>query len=146
MRKDPTVAEIIENEVATEAHQLVLAWQQERSEWFKRDVAEIVEGFAEWMLTRRPPAGDALNDLAKRLHKNPALTANGTLAIILDGIDRIPDEWLARSLAHVNARQQGLAVSPLSDEDWAKGDLQAKVRLLQAARSLKEALREASKL
>lgn len=143
MRKDPTTAELMEHEVETEAHQLVLEWQQERSEWFKRDICEIVVGFAEWLLQRRPPPGNALQQLAERLTPNPALTSAGTLAIILDGIDKIDEQQLARSLAFVNARDtQGMAVAPITDEQWRDGDIKSKMHLLTSARNLKAALRE----
>lgn len=83
-----------------------------------------------------------LRDLAVRLTPNPAMTVEGTLQMILDGIERIDDEALARSLAHMNARQAGLAAEPLTDEQWRSGDIQSKLNLIRAARSLKEALRE----
>jgi hypothetical protein len=148
MRADPTTAELAEHEVETEAHKLVVDWLQSRNLATRPPRGELAsaEQFAEWMLTRRPPAGNALVELAERLTPNPALTPAGTLAIILDAIDKIDDQWLARTLAFVNARDvQGLAASPVTDEQWADGDLQSKIRLLQAARNLKAALREASK-
>lgn len=100
-----------------------------------------------------PPALDpegngkphALEDLAARLYPNPAKTAAGTLAIILDGIDRLDDEKLARTLAMVGARQAGLDAGPLSDEAWAAGDIQQKLKLFQAVQGLKQALREMAK-
>lgn len=94
-----------------------------------------------------PPekSASALRDLAARLSPNPALSVEGTLAIILDGIDRLDDEALARSLGHVGARQAGLDALPLSDEQWAKADPATKQMLIHSARALKLALREMSK-
>jgi hypothetical protein len=94
-----------------------------------------------------PPqqSASALRDLAVRLTPNPALSVEGTLAIILDGIDRLDDEMLARSLGHVGARQAGLDAQPLSDEQWAAADPATKQMLIHSARALKLALREMSK-
>lgn len=90
------------------------------------------------------PASKTLRDLAARLTPNPARTIDGTLQIILSGIDNIDDETLARSLAHMNARAAGLDAGPISDEQWAKAEIGPKLDLLRAARSLKLALREIS--
>jgi hypothetical protein len=35
--------------------ELVSRWQGERHEWFKRDIAEIVEDFAKWLLASLHP-------------------------------------------------------------------------------------------
>lgn len=83
----------------------------------------------------------ALRGLAMRLTPNPALTVDGTLAIILDAIDRIPDEDLARALAHQNARALGMDAGPISDEAWRDGDIQSRLALIGAAKALKAALR-----
>lgn len=83
-----------------------------------------------------------LRNLAQRLTPNPALTVDGTLQMILSGIDNIDDEALARALAHVNARQAGLDAGPITDEQWRDGGLEAKMALILAARALKQALRE----
>jgi hypothetical protein len=150
MRHDPTAGELLEHEVATESHRLVLEWLGTlaplRSRYFAHEARALIGEFAEWLLTRRPPTGNVLRDLAERLTPNPARTVEGTLAVLLDGIDKLDDEWLARALAHVNARTEGLDAAPLTDEQWKAGDIHSKVALLRAARSLKQALREASKL
>lgn len=100
-------------------------------------VGQIAE--ANGVEAKLPPV--TLRDLAARLTPNPALTVDGTLQVILDGIDRIDDEALARGLALANARQAGLDAGPISDEQWRAGDIQSKLNLIRAARSLKEALR-----
>lgn len=150
MRANPTTEELADHEVETEAHKLVLQWKDQRpfnGKMLARHDLETVEQFAEFMLKRRPAPGNAMLRLAERLTPNPALTPAGTLGIILEEIDNIDDQWLARTLAFVNARDvQGFAAQPLTDEQWREGDLQSKLRLLQAARNLKAALREASKL
>jgi hypothetical protein len=87
-----------------------------------------------------PPV--TLRNLAMRLTPNPALTVDGTLQIILDGIEKIDDEALARALAQANARQAGLDAPPITDEDWRGGDIHSKLQLLQAAKALKQALRQ----
>jgi hypothetical protein len=92
------------------------------------------------------PTGDVLLDLAERLTPNPALTAAGTLAIILDAIDKIDSDDLARKLAQINRRKEfGFDEGPPTEEQWRSADLKAKVQLIHAAQCLKEALREATK-
>jgi hypothetical protein len=87
------------------------------------------------------PRSPTLFDLAARLTPNPAMTVAGTLSVILDGIDRIDDEALARALACANARQAGLDAPPITDEQWRAGDIHSKLELIRAATALKEALR-----
>jgi hypothetical protein len=90
------------------------------------------------------PMGEGLRSLAARLTPNPARTVAGTLAIILDGIDRIPDETLARAIGHVQARDGGLDVGPLTDEMWQSADINVKLLLIKAAKAMKESLRRMS--
>jgi hypothetical protein len=91
--------------------------------------------------TPKPPAV-TLRDLAVRLTPNPALTVEGTLQMILSGIDNLPDEALARTLGHVGARLAGLDADPVSDEQWRAADVKLKLQLMQNARAMKIALRE----
>jgi hypothetical protein len=100
-------------------------------------------------LARPASVGPGLQDLAERLTPNPAFTAAGTLAILLDGIDRIDDEALARTLGYVVAKNpgdfdgsgQGRDVEPLTDEQWAEADPLSKGQLLLTAKAVKIALR-----
>jgi hypothetical protein len=93
--------------------------------------------------------GDGLHALAERLTPNPALSVAGTLAMILDGIDRIDDEQLARTLGYVVAKNpgdfdgsgQGRDVEPLTDEQWAHADILSKAQLMLTAKAVKLALR-----
>lgn len=88
------------------------------------------------------PPRVTLRDLAARLTPNPALTIDGTLQIILSGIDNIDDEDLARALARANlAFELGGDPGPLSDEDWNGGEIVAKLQLIRGAKALKQALR-----
>jgi hypothetical protein len=87
-----------------------------------------------------PPV--TLRNLAVRLTPNPALTVDGTLQVILDGIDRLNDELLARSIARANKGQQiGGDPGPLTDEQWEGADPAVKGRLLEAAEAMKIGLR-----
>jgi hypothetical protein len=91
----------------------------------------------------------ALQDLAARLTPNPALTVAGTLAMILDGIDRLDDEQLARTLGYVVARNPGdfdesgkaMDVEPMTDEQWLNADPVSKRQLILTAKAVKIALR-----
>lgn len=91
-----------------------------------------------------PPA-ITLRDLAARLTPNPARTIDGTLQILLDGIDKIDNEALARALGHVGARESGLDAQPLTDEEWSAAPFEAKLRLMHSSKLLKLALREMAK-
>lgn len=94
-------------------------------------------------IKRQPPkpASPTLFDLAVRLTPNPALTVHGTLEIILDAIEKIDNEALARALACINARRSGLDAGELTDEQWKAGGINEKLVLINAASALKEALR-----
>jgi hypothetical protein len=83
-----------------------------------------------------------LRHLAARLTPNPALTVDGTLQVILDGIDKLDEEELARSIARANKGQQiGGDPGPISDEQWSAADPAVKERLLEAAEAMKIGLR-----
>jgi hypothetical protein len=86
------------------------------------------------------PSGEGLLELAIRLTPNPARTAAGTLAVIIDGIDRLDTEKLARALGFVIAAQE-LECAPITDEQWAEADPAAKQQLILSAMALKNALR-----
>lgn len=96
-----------------------------------------------------PVLDHALRGLAARLTPNPALTTGGTLQIILDGIDRLDEDHLARTLGYVVAKNpddfdgsgQGRDVEPLTDEQWAEADPLSKRQLLLTAKAMKIALR-----
>ena len=90
-------------------------------------------------------ASFSLRDLAIRLTPNPARTVEGTLAVIIDAIDRLDEESLARALGHVGARMQGLDAQPLTDERWAGADEQVKRSLMHNSVALKLALKEMCK-
>lgn len=87
-----------------------------------------------------PPA--TLRSLAQRLTPNPALTVEGTLQIILDGIDRIDATALARSIARANkAEQIGGDPGPITDEHWLAAEPAVRHRLMEAASAMKLGLR-----
>lgn len=91
----------------------------------------------------------ALLELARRLTPNPALTPHGTLAVILDGIDRLDDEQLARALGYIVARNpdnfdgsgKAMDVEPMTDEQWLTANPQSKHQLILTAKAVKLALR-----
>lgn len=88
------------------------------------------------------PTGATLRHLAMRLCPNPALTVEGTLQIILSGIDQIDTDTLARSIARANKGQQiGGDPGPISDEHWAMAEPDVKARLVEAAEAMKIGLR-----
>lgn len=92
-----------------------------------------------------PDLGNSgLRPLAQRLTPNPAISVEGTLAIILDGIDKLDEEKLARALGYISAREQGLDVQPMTDIEWEAADLDVKLQLAYSARALKIALRTMS--
>ena len=84
----------------------------------------------------------SLRDLAIRLTPNPARTVEGTLQVILDGIDRIDDNSLARSIAHASARMSGLDARLLTEEEWAVAEPENKRKLLFNTQIMKMALRQ----
>jgi hypothetical protein len=94
-----------------------------------------------------PPV--TLRQLAIRLTPNPALTVDGTLQIILDGVEKLDEELLARTLGYVVAKNpddfdgsgQGMDVEPMTDEQWAAADPLSKHQLLLTAKAVKIALR-----
>jgi hypothetical protein len=93
-------------------------------------------------VTPEPPRPTTLRDLAARLTPNPALTIDGTLQILLSGIDNIADEDLARALACANASHlAGGQLPPLTDDEWKAGGIEEKLMLIRAAKALKHALR-----
>ena len=83
-----------------------------------------------------------LRDLAARLTPNPARTVDGTLQVILDGIDRIDENDLARTIGHVSARLAGLDAPLLTPEEWEEASESAKLQLLLNAQIMKIALRQ----
>ena len=86
-----------------------------------------------------------LRDLAQRLTPNPALTVDGTLQIILSGIEKLDDELLARTFCWLANRLADRDSGPITDEQWAAEDLNLKVQLMQNVQVLKAAFREMSR-
>lgn len=108
---------------------------------FEADQAAIEAQRAGEDLPAPPAEVEGLRALAIRLTPNPARTVDGTLEVILDGIDRIDEIKLARALGYASARQQGLDVGPLSDAAWAAADPEIRRQLIYNAGAMKVALR-----
>jgi hypothetical protein len=69
-REEPTpLSDVsgVTDELVERAAELVREWQTENSEWFNRDITEIVEGFAIWHLAMRSKEPVAVEGLVERV-------------------------------------------------------------------------------
>lgn len=82
-----------------------------------------------------------LRNLAQRLTPNPAFTVHGTLQMILDGVEKIDNEALARAVCHMTDRLHGQDTGPMTDEQWMAEDPRIREQLLLHVSIFKRALR-----
>lgn len=86
-----------------------------------------------------------LRNLAQRLTPNPALTVDGTLQMILDGVEKLDDDLLARAVCRMTDRLHGRDTGLISDEQWDAEESTIKQQLLLHVGVFKSALREMTK-